>query len=411
MTRECCTEKRKYILSKIQRREDRMRSRPAHVWLLGLALTSCLVASNGLAHGSAAQTGAAPGAHTVTPPGTKVSAPGAPVRHSHPGDRGRRGYGDCDALGGGSQAGSTGANGEATLYGLVGESDSPDGYGGYFEASGTGGHGVSGTATNSEGRLNYGGYFVAAGSEGRAVYGSAYNWGDGRNYGGYFEASGAKGQGVYGRSSGASGIGVKGLASGTDGQGVRGEAGGAYGYGGAFVAYGRHGIGIHARGREYAGDFQGMVAIRSYGSGDVVIELGEGLDYAEGFDTSLETAIPPGTVLIIDPEVPGRLTVSLEPYDTKVAGIVAGARGLGSGVRLGSGQHELDVALAGRVYCFVDAREEGVEPGDLLTTSSTPGYAMKAIDRARAQGAILGKAMERLQEGQTGLLLVLVTLQ
>jgi len=47
----------------------------------------------------------------------------------------------------------------------------------------------------------------------------------------------------------------------------------------------------------------------------------------------------------------------------------------------------------------------------LLTTSSTPGYAMKALDRNRAQGAILGKAMERLARGQRGQILVLVTLQ
>jgi hypothetical protein len=36
---------------------------------------------------------------------------------------------------------------------------------------------------------------------------------------------------------------------------------------------------------------------------------------------------------------------------------------------------------------------------------------MKAMDYMRAQGAILGKAMESLQKGQKGQILVLVTLQ
>lgn len=116
-------------------------------------------------------------------------------------------------------------------------------------------------------------------------------------------------------------------------------------------------------------------------------------------------------MLIIDPERPGKLTVSHESYDQKVAGIVAGAAGLGSGVRLGADQYDYDVALAGRVYCNVDATYGTIEPGDLLTTSPTPGYAMKVLDHARAQGAILGKAMEALEEGQKGQILVLVTLQ
>ena len=118
-----------------------------------------------------------------------------------------------------------------------------------------------------------------------------------------------------------------------------------------------------------------------------------------------------GDVLIIDQDNPGKLALSKMPYDTKVAGIAAGAKGLGSGVRLGGEQFDQDVALAGRVYCNVDATEAGVEPGDMLTTSSTPGYAQKSTDYMRAHGAILGKAMERLQKGQKGQILVLVTLQ
>ena len=156
---------------------------------------------------------------------------------------------------------------------------------------------------------------------------------------------------------------------------------------------------------------RGNLLLESESTGAAVMELGEGLDYAEGFNVTDKNAVKPGTVLVIDPEYSGKLTVSDKAYDNRVAGIAAGSKGLGSGVRLGVGQFDCDVALAGRVYCNVDATEAGVEPGDLLTTSATPGYAMKAVEYMRAQGATLGKAMERLGKGQKGQILVLVTLQ
>jgi hypothetical protein len=70
-----------------------------------------------------------------------------------------------------------------------------------------------------------------------------------------------------------------------------------------------------------------------------------------------------------------------------------------------SGSH--NVALAGRVYVYATAANGVIVPGDLLTTSRVPGYAMKATDLARARGAVIGKAMTTLREG-TGLVLMLV---
>jgi hypothetical protein len=78
---------------------------------------------------------------------------------------------------------------------------------------------------------------------------------------------------------------------------------------------------------------------------------------------------------------------------------------------LGTDGFDIDVALAGRVYCNVEATQHAIQPGDLLTTSSMPGYAMKATDYDRARGAILGKAMQSLARGEKGQILVLVTLQ
>jgi hypothetical protein len=58
----------------------------------------------------------------------------------------------------------------------------------------------------------------------------------------------------------------------------------------------------------------------------------------------------------------------------------------------------------------VDASYGSIRPGDLLVSSPTPGYAMKASDRIRAIGAVIGKALGSLESG-TGVIPVLVTLQ
>jgi hypothetical protein len=187
------------------------------------------------------------------------------------------------------------------------------------------------------------------------------------------------------------------------------EVGGVF-YSNNLVFRGGHvGIGTNSPSRKLT--VRGNILIEKAGTGEPVAELGEGLDYAEGFNVSERPGIEPGTVLVIDPDNPGKLKRCAKPYDRCVAGIAAGANGLGSGVRLGVGQFDCDVALAGRVYCNVETSSGGIEPGDLLTTSGTPGYAMKADKDVPAHGAILGKAMQRLEAGKQGRILVLVTLQ
>jgi hypothetical protein len=255
---------------------------------------------------------------------------------------------------------------------------------------------------------------------GRAVEGYATNTGSTANYGGRFQADGTSGYGVYGYSPNYIGVygyggnyGLYGYATEQYSYGVRGYTNGANGYGGYFQASNTYGTGIYAYGGSsgYAAIFRGNVAIRDRSSNTTVMELGSGLDYAEGFDVSDLEKPTPGSVLIIDSENPGKLTLSTTAYDTKVAGIVAGANDLGSGVRLGGDQFDNDVALAGRVYCNVDATHTAINTGDLLTTSERPGYAMKVGDPSRAQGAILGKAMQDMAKGEMGQILVLVTLQ
>jgi hypothetical protein len=64
----------------------------------------------------------------------------------------------------------------------------------------------------------------------------------------------------------------------------------------------------------------------------------------------------------------------------------------------------------GKVYCRVDAQYSPIEVGDLLTTSPTPGHAMKAVDAIKAFGAVIGKALKPLDRG-VDMIPILVTLQ
>ena len=280
----------------------------------------------------------------------------------------------------------------------------------------TSGNRSDGVYAETSGRTSYG---VRASTSGRNSEGVYVLTSGEFSEGVYAHTSGDSSKGVYAFTSGDNSHGVWISTSGIGSDGVRAYSANRYGvygkgeYGGYFTTNQDEGTGIYAHGGSsgYAAVFRGNVKITSQSSGATIMELGEGLDYAEGFDVSDPDMIVPGSVLIIDPDNPGKLTLSNTPYDIKVAGIVAGANETGSGVRLGTDQFDYDVALAGRVYCNVDATGEGVEPGDMLTTSATPGYAMKSTDYMRAQGAILGKAMQRLEKGEKGQILVLVTLQ
>jgi hypothetical protein len=142
-----------------------------------------------------------------------------------------------------------------------------------------------------------------------------------------------------------------------------------------------------------------------------VLEI-TGADLAEKFPTT-ET-LEPGTVVEIDPDNPGHLRKAQGAYNKRVAGVVAGANGLSKGIILGNlegSENHTPIAISGRVWVYADATHEAIEPGDLLTTSDMPGHAMKASDPTRAHGAVIGKAMTRLEKGKTGMVLVLVNLQ
>ena len=140
-----------------------------------------------------------------------------------------------------------------------------------------------------------------------------------------------------------------------------------------------------------------------------ILQITGGSDLAENFEIADNAR--PGMVVAIAPK--GRLSIARGAYNTRVAGIISGANNLSAGMilpNLPGAKRSMPVALNGRVWVYSDATRQPIKAGDLLTTSNTPGYAMKAANYRRAQGAIIGKAMTELKSGK-GLVLVLVSLQ
>lgn len=334
-------------------------------------------------------------------------------------------------------SGWTGSSGKSGIMGystegkgVTGRSDKDDGVVGWTGAtdkSGVFGHSTDGLGvTGQSAKSGVYGYSTSSSNEHAGVYGFSENANGVRGRstndigvnGGSVNNNGIVGWTGTSQSGAYSGV----LGWSVNGTGVRGTSDNYIGVQAstksnnhAAIAAGNEGAGpgIYIQGGSggIAAVFRGNVRVQSLSTQATIIELGEGLDYAEGFYLSENSNVSPGAVVVIDSENPGKLTISDKAYDPKVAGIVAGGKGLGSGVRLGVDQFDCDVALAGRVYCNVDASYGEIIPGDLLTTSPTPGHAMVVKNQKNAKGAILGKAMEGLAQGQKGQILVLVTLQ
>ena len=122
-------------------------------------------------------------------------------------------------------------------------------------------------------------------------------------------------------------------------------------------------------------------------------------DLAEYYEGDQEYEV--GTVLVFggDKEV----TNSTEMNDTKLAGVVTSQEKAAYIMYSDCPGHKVLMALAGRVPVKVVGR---VKKGDMLTTSATPGYAVKAL--TPTLGAIIGKALEDKDYGEAGIIEVAV---
>jgi hypothetical protein len=244
-------------------------------------------------------------------------------------------------------------------------------------------------------------------------------------------SKGRGGVGIWGETTHAEGgagivgiskkwVGAHGIGTEKGGHGVFGEAQHPQG-GAGVIGKSKNWIGVH-------GESEGPQGIGVYGraplSGIAGFFEGEihvtkdikllNADCAEDFDIDESELmnVEAGTVMVLNEK--GSLQPSYKEYDKKVAGITSGAEGYQPAIVLdrqrSQNTHRLPIALLGKTYCKVDATCTSIETGDLLTTSSTKGYAMKADDPVKAFGAVIGKALSSLKE-ELGMIPVLVTLQ
>lgn len=142
-------------------------------------------------------------------------------------------------------------------------------------------------------------------------------------------------------------------------------------------------------------------------------------DLAENYIS--ESALEPGDVVCLDPKE-DRIVKSERANDGLLLGVISTSPGL----LLGAEHSEDDqctaqerlypVALSGRVPCKVTDENGSISRGDFLTSSLTPGCAMKAAPvivggvEIYAPGTIIGKALEPFTVG-TGVIEVFVTLK
>jgi hypothetical protein len=358
------------------------------------------------------------------------------------------------------QGGSTGLVAVGSMYGVDGSSST------------TTGIGLSGRALANTG-VNYGVYGYSASREGAGVYGrnngpAVPSNNDGAGvYGVAVEAyiPGVLGEGYYGVKGVGLKYGVYGIATSSDpANSYAGYFSNTYGYGGYFEStYGTgalidsysgtgakiesyNGIGLIVR-SDTSGD---ILQVSDYGSNILFRVNGQGNVHADGgyhcgndiddragdldeleiepclydespadFAEMLPTTqsshpLEPGDVLVIGSD--GQLTLSNQPYQSSVAGVYStNPSYLGNG-RMAGVDGYAPLAIAGVVPVKVCDENGSIQPGDLLTTSSLAGYAMKASPVSvmgftfYPSGVILGKALESLQISN-GVILVLVILQ
>lgn len=275
----------------------------------------------------------------------------------------------------------------------------------------------AGLRTNSVGG---GAGIVADSDKGDGVVGRAYTQGKSGVYG--FSKTGF---GVQGRADSSDGVvGVTGAAgkSGVWGHSVAGNGvSGASTQGDGVVGwtesanksgvFGRstNGIGVTASSTNGTALLvNGTSVFKKYAS----FEGGHG-DLAENYRA--DGALEAGDVVVISPsrELAVRLAVSAD--DTSVAGIVSTMPSMRLSGRIAD-EEGVPLVIAGRTLCKVDGDHGAIHPGDLLTSSATPGHAMKSRPvlvggvEIHRPGTIIGKALEGWASGR-GQIAVLVTLQ
>jgi hypothetical protein len=247
-------------------------------------------------------------------------------------------------------------------YGVFAHSDSSHS----IYVDGAGGNGV-----DVESATGHGVYVASAGWDGVAVWSATV-------------------AGMYVHSAGADGILVD--TATWDGVHVVGPVGGVY--------YGSGKKGAEDFAVLNTGEVRSKVGFATPSNGFAVIMP------INGVEASYEY----GDVLVLGDAEKQRVTLTSTPYSPAVIGVYSASPGFVSGqpVPPGKTADGIPVTILGIVSVKVSAENGLIRVGDLLVTSTTPGYAMRG-DNPPA-GTVLGKALGSLDSG-SGIIMVLLMLQ
>lgn len=138
-----------------------------------------------------------------------------------------------------------------------------------------------------------------------------------------------------------------------------------------------------------------------------------GADIAEAFEVEgSKLNYEPGDVLIISQKSNRTVELSSKPYSRLVAGVYATKPGVlltEKDINSGDLDH-VPMGVIGVLPTKVTTENGNIKRGDLLVTSSIPGYAMKGTNRELMFGSVIGKALENF-DGSTGVIKVLVNVK
>ncbi|MFA5857633.1 MAG: hypothetical protein WC955_01050 [Elusimicrobiota bacterium] len=148
-------------------------------------------------------------------------------------------------------------------------------------------------------------------------------------------------------------------------------------------------------------------------------------DIAEMMDVDPSENIQPGEIVIPSPADGLRVVRCKTAYCTEVVGVVSSEK-TASLIIGGQGDPAVDmksstrkpIAISGPIYVKVNLENGPIRRGDSLTSSSTPGYAMKCSmktvgQKLKSRGAVIGKAMQSFNGNvfkNTGVIAALITL-
>ena len=214
-----------------------------------------------------------------------------------------------------------------------------------------------------------------------------------------------KGYGILGYSPY---IGVAGISAGAKKE----ESCGVYGFsrsgiGGFFVSYETYSAVIGDKESRLGALLKGLSSVE----GNIeFIDNRENQHIAIFVETEMELPLDEGDVVIVkQSEKDDRMTIftkSYSPYDKRVIGVVSKNPKLF--FRSLSYKKGFFLVVMGIAMCNVDATKVPVYPGDMLVSSSVPGYAQKGeITKSENLQAVIGKALLPLK-GEKGKIPVLI---